>query len=65
MSGTSYRWGATSIGCVFCEHCVRVGDVAYMAGELPSFSVVDSLENAVKASGKLGGVAGVLAGTHI
>ena len=44
---------------------MRVGDVAYIAGEEPSFSVVDSLENAVKASGKLGGVAGVLAGTHI
>lgn len=29
------------------------------------FSPVDNLENAVKASGKFGGVAGVLAGAHI
>ena len=41
------------------------GEVAYGTGELPSLSVALNLENAVKASGKFGGVAGVLAGVHI
>lgn len=38
------------------------GDVAY--GDELNFSVVESLDKAIKASGKFGGVAGVLAGVH-
>ena len=47
------------------------GDVAQMAGLhappplILSAGVVESLANAARASGKLGGVAGVLAGAHI
>jgi len=36
--------------------------VAY--GDELNFSDVDNLDRAIKASGKLGGVAGVLAGAH-
>ncbi len=41
------------------------GDVAYNAGDVAIFSEVESFERAVRASGKFGGVAGVLAGAHI
>ena len=56
--------------CVCVEPCccglfVMLGDVAYIAGDVASFSDVDIFENMVSASGKLGGVAGVLAGVHI
>ena len=56
--------------CVVCccvEPCCDVGDVAYciMAGDVPILSDVDIFESMVSASGKLGGVAGVLAGVHI
>lgn len=57
--------------CVVCccvEPCCDGGDVAYciMAGDVPPiFSDIDIFESMVSASGKLGGVAGVLAGVHI
>lgn len=38
---------------------------AEVAGDELIFSAVDILENAIRASGKLGGVAGVFAGVHI
>lgn len=43
-----------------CETCV--GDVAY--GDELNFSAVDSLDKAMRASGKFGGVAGVFAGAQ-
>lgn len=41
-----------------------VVDAVYIAGEVAILSLVDSFDKAVKASGKFGGVAGVLAGVH-
>lgn len=35
-----------------------------LPGEVPYLSEADNLANAAKASGKLGGVAGVFAGVH-
>lgn len=46
--------------CGECATCC--GDVAY--GDELNFSDVESLESADNASGKFGGVAGVLAGAH-
>lgn len=48
--------------------CVGCGDCGSrkMAGEAASFpSAVESLARAANASGKFGGVTGVLAGVHI
>ena len=39
-----------------------MGDVAY--GDELNFSAVDSFDNAMRASGKFGGVAGVFAGAQ-
>ena len=47
---------------VWGEWATCVGDVAY--GDELNFSAVDNLDKANKASGKFGGVAGVLAGAH-
>lgn len=51
-----YRW--TSISIPFGELATCLGDVAYCE------ELVDNLDNANNASGKFGGVAGVLAGAH-
>lgn len=56
----SYLCASISIVCGEWETCV--GDVAY--GDGLNFSAVDNLDRAINASGKLGGVAGVLAGAH-
>jgi len=52
----------------FCACCCWgcFGDVAKMIGdELCLSDVVESFANAVSASGKFGGVAGVFVGVHI
>lgn len=54
-----YLWALISIAGEW-ETCG--GDEAYE--ELLYFSAVDNLDRAIKASGKLGGVHGVLAGAH-
>jgi len=56
----TYLCASISMVCGEWETCV--GDVAY--GDELNFSDVDNLDRAIKASGKLGGVAGVLAGAH-
>lgn len=40
------------------------GTGVYLPGEAPYLSEAESLAKAARASGKLGGVAGVLAGVH-
>ena len=66
-------------GCCVCVEAAAVtpimgddfGEVAYITGLhappifILSAGVVESLANAARASGKFGGVAGVLAGAHI
>lgn len=51
-------YGWTSISSPFGELATCLGDVAYCE------ELVDNLDSANNASGKLGGVAGVLAGAH-
>lgn len=55
-----YRCASTSMLLGEWDSCW--GDEAY--GEDPNLSDVDSLDSALSASGKFGGVAGVLAGVH-
>ena len=58
-TGDWKNYRCTSISIPFGELATCLGDVAYCD------ELVDNLDNANNASGKFGGVAGVLAGAHI
>lgn len=57
-TGDRKNYRCTSISIPFGELATCLGDVAYCD------ELVDNLDNANNASGKFGGVAGVLAGAH-